>query len=77
MLTFENSFLAQAEWAILVDTSDRISSQDDSFLLKILSFLSFHIDQIIEKGMIFHKISPTKGDPLQASIGSPGDIGVH
>ena len=51
---------------ILMRTTDNTSSQDNSFLLTILSFFYFQIDQRMERGIVLHKILafPTIRVPL-------------
>lgn len=52
---------------------------DDSLRLKILSFLSFHTDPMMKKGMSLHIITPHPaiGDPLQASTSPDSEPGKH
>lgn len=79
ILTSENFFIAQTHLAILNSTPDRRHSQDNYFLLKFLSFLSFQIDQRMERGMILNNNIPlpTNGDPLQASNNNDNELGKH
>lgn len=75
----ENSFLTHAYLAILEIADDSRTSHDDPFLLKILSFLSFQVDQRMEKGMILHKNLPfqANGDPFQDSNNVASKPGKH
>ena len=76
---YENYFLAPSHFAILKVTVYTEPSQDNSFSLKILLFLSFQIDHKIEKGIILHRIKPhpAKGFPLFYSNSWPTEPGMH
>lgn len=64
-----HSFLRHAHLAILNAMVEAMSSSKESLLLKILLFLSFHMDQRIEMGMSLHRVlpHPTTGESSQAS----------
>ena len=73
------SFLMLAHLAIVRKIEKILFFSVFNSALKIRSFLSFKIDQRIEKGINRQRIEPPplKGSPLQAFINSLRPLGIH